>query len=184
MTTKNSKEQKWNSYNEKAKPQLLELFEYCQSGNKICPSPQHWNKIYHNYSWHTDRHKFTKYPPLKTPLILGAWNTSDLEKRQRFLTQIYWCYKNYFMGSIYNSVIKLADNDWHTGYYHEDEISVDLIRKEYTGWLGVKYHPEHDIHNHCANHYEEQKKVERAEKIYNDKNQILDNESITSIDSR
>ena len=184
MIIKNTKEKKWNSYNEKAKPQLLELLEYCQSENRICPTSKSWNKIYHNYSWHTDRYKFTKYPPLKVPLILGSWNTSDLEKRQRFLTQIYWCYKNYFMGSIYNSVIKLADNDWHTGYYHEDEISVDLIRKEYTGWLGVKYHPEHDIHNHCANHYEEQKKVERAEKIYNDKNQILDNESITSIDSR
>jgi hypothetical protein len=184
MTTKNSKEQKWNSYNEKAKPQLLELFKYCQSGNKICPSPQHWNKIYHNYSWHTDRHKFTKYSPLKAPLILDAWNTSNLEKRQRFLTQIYWCYKNYFIGTMYTKIMELTNDDWHLEHYSEDKISLDLIRKEYTGWLGVKYYPEHNIHNHCANHNEEQKKVERAEKIYNDKNQILDNESITSIDSR
>ena len=125
---------------EKAKLQLLELLNYCQSNGRICPSPQHWNKIYHVYSWHTDKHKFTKYPPFKIPLIVGAWNTSDIEKRQRLLTQIYWCYKNYFMGSMYNQIMKLTEDNWHKSQ-SETKLSLALIKKEYAKWLGVAYYP-------------------------------------------
>lgn len=80
MTPDEREAYKWRCYDKTARPKLLELFEYCQIDDRICPLPRQWNKIYHDYSWHTDRHAFTKYPPLKAPLILGAWNASNIEK--------------------------------------------------------------------------------------------------------
>jgi len=184
MTPEEKKVYRWKCYDEKAWPQLLELIEYCQSDNRICPLPQHWNKIYHDYSWHTDRHKFTKFPPLKIPLILGAWNANDIDKRQRFLTQVYWCYENYFMGTMYDKIMRLTDDDWCLECFPEDKISLELIKKEYARWLGVNYHPEHNIWNHCTDHHEKQKKIQRAEEIYDERSHILDDESITSINKR
>ena len=129
MTPEEKKAYKWKCYDETAKPKLLELIKHCQNGGRICPLPQHWNKIYHAYSWHTDRHKFTKFPPLKIPLILGAWNANDIDKRQRFLTQVYWCYENYFMGAMYDKIMRLTDDDWCLECFPEDKISLELIRR-------------------------------------------------------
>ena len=137
---------------EKSKLQLLELLDYCQSNGRICPSPQYWNKIYHVYSWHTDKHKFTKYPPFKIPLIVGAWNASDIEKRQRFLTHIYWCYKNHFMDSMHTMIMKLTEDDWCYESCSEDAILLELVKKEYATWLGVNFHPKHEILRHCIIH--------------------------------
>jgi hypothetical protein len=145
MTSEEKKAYKWKCYDEKAKPQLLELIEYCQSNNRICPLPQHWNRIWETYSRYSNRSEFTEYPPFKIPLILGAWHASEIDKRKRLLTQIYWCYKNYFIGSMYDMIMKLNDDDWYPDYCSEDKISLELIKKEYAGWLGVKYHPEFNI---------------------------------------
>ena len=125
---------------EKSKLQLLELLVYCQSNGRICPWPKRWNPIWETYSRYSDRSEFTEYPPFKMPLILGAWHTSDIEKGQRFLTQIYWCYKNYFMGSMYNQIMKLTEDNWHKSQ-SETKLSLALIKKEYAKWLGVTYYP-------------------------------------------
>ncbi|WPE17131.1 hypothetical protein R5P06_03465 [Candidatus Thioglobus autotrophicus] len=52
------------------------------------------------------------------------------------------------MGSMYDSIIKTPADSWEFGYYDEDKISLELIKKEYARWLGVNYHPEHNIWNH------------------------------------
>jgi hypothetical protein len=73
---------------------------------------------------------------------------------------------------------------WEFGYYQEDKISLELIKKEYASWLGVNYHPEHNIWNHCADHHKRHKQVERAEEAYNNQEDILDDESVTLIGDR
>ena len=193
MTPEEKKAYRWKCYDKKARVQLLELIEHCQLGNRICPVPILWNKIYHNYSWFTDRREFTKYPPLKIPLILGGWNTSNIEKKQRLLAQIYWCYKNYFIGSIYKNIMKLPENCWHVGYNPEDNIPLEVIKKEYSTWLGINYYPEYSIWNYCENREEEykqrwkdeklmDKKIRIAERLYDEQNlDLLDDESITSV---
>ena len=180
---------RWQSYDEKAKPKLLELIKYCQSDNRIFPYT--WGKIYSDYAQFSDRHNFTEYPPFKVSLILGASLSPDILKRQRLLTQIYWCYRNMFIGSVYNTIMKTPIDDWEIGHYQEDKISLELIKKEYASWLGVKHHPEHNIWNHCTDHHKKQKQIQRAEEkihrakeIYDERNHILDDESITLIGAR
>jgi hypothetical protein len=182
MTPKEKTAYKWQRYYEKATPQLLELIEYCQEDNRIVPN--NWGLIGGRYMRFTHRDDFTGYPPYKIPLILGASNTPDLEKRYRFLTQIYWCYKNMFINLIYDNIMKNPAEAWEFGYYQEDKISLELIKKEYASWLGVNYHPEHNIWNHCTDHHKKQKQIQRAEEIYDERSHILDDESITSISSR
>lgn len=88
------------------------------------------------------------------------------------------------MGSLYSRVMKFDTTDWRNGSYSEDNISLDLIKKEYAGWLGVKCHPAHNIWNHCVNYYEKDRKVQMARALYENQSAILDDESITMIESR
>lgn len=128
---------KWKSYDEKARPQLLELLEYCQNENRICPMPIKWNRVVSGYMRYASQHKSTKYAPFLFPLVLSAWMSSDLDKRLRLLTQIYWCYKNYFIGSMYSAIMKLENDDWHKSSVDTSKIFLEDIRKEYAAWLGV-----------------------------------------------
>jgi len=134
MTPEEKKAYKWKCYDEKAKPKLLELIEYCQSNNRICPIPQYWSRIYSAYSRYAD----TNYPPFEVPLILAAWGASCDEKRKRFLTQIYWCYKNYFMGTMHAKIMKLEDDDWYKGNTSTPKVSLEDIKKEYASWSDVQ----------------------------------------------
>ena len=182
MTPEEKKAYKWRRYDETAKPKLLELIEYCQSDNRIFP--HNWSRIYSNYAQFSNRHAFTEYPPFKPPLILGASGASDIEKRPRLLTQIYWCYKNMFIGSMYDSIMKNPVNAWEFGQYNEDIIPLELIKKEYSTWLGLRCYPEYDIWNYCTNYAEKHKQIEKAKELYNNQEEILSDESITSIESR
>jgi hypothetical protein len=182
MKPEEKKAYRWKCYDETAKPKLLELIEYCQSDNRIFPYT--WGKIYNDYAQFSNRHSFTEYPPFRPSLILGASLSPDILKRQRLLTQIYWCYKNLFIGSVYDTIMKTPIDDWEIGRYQEDKISLELIKKEYASWLGVNYHPEHDIWNHCTDYDKKRKQIERAEEIYDNQEDILDDESTTSIKPR
>jgi len=138
MTSEEKKEYKWKCYDEKAKLQLLELVEYCQDNDRVCPMPLKWNRAVDGYMRYTSQHKFTKFPPFKFPLILSVWHyASDADKRLRLLTQIYWCYKNYSIGSMYSAIMKIEDDDWHKGVDTSDTILLADIKKEYANWLGV-----------------------------------------------
>jgi len=162
----------WESYYKKATPKLLELVKHCQKDNRITPNPNNWGLIGGRYMRMTRRDKFTVWPPYRIPLILGASSAPDIEKRLRLLTQIYWCYKNTFINRIYEDIMELSDDDWVKGYYQEDKISLELIKKEYSTWLGVNYYPEHNIWNHCTDHDKKRKQIERAEEIYNNQEDI------------
>ena len=181
MTPEEKKVYKWKCYDETAKPKLLELIEYCQSDNRIFP--HNWGAIYNNFMF-LYKYNSTKYSLPEKPLILGASSAPDIEKRQRLLTQIYWCYKNMFIDLIYDNIMKNPVEDWEFGIYQEDKISLESVKKEYASWLGVNYHPEHNIWNYCTNHDKNHKQIERAEEIYNNQEDVLDDESVTSIDSR
>jgi len=137
MTPEEKKAYKWECYDEIAKPLLLDLLEYCQNDNRICPMPIIWNKTVSSYMSCTRQDKFTKYPPFLFPLVLSAWMSSDSSKRLRFLTQIYWCYKNYFMSYVYSAVRNIEDNDWHKGNSNISKVFLVDIKKEYADWLGV-----------------------------------------------
>jgi len=182
MTPEEKIMHKWRCHYEKATPQLLEVIEYCQKDNRIVPHA--WRQIIGKYMKFTHRNKFTEYPPLKSSLILGASHAPDIEKRQRFLTQIYWCYKNMFMSSMFKDIMETSTEDWVVGYYQEDKISLELIKREYARWLNVNYYPEHNIYNYCTNHHKKHKKIETAEKLHDNQEGVLDDESTTFIGSR
>jgi hypothetical protein len=144
MTPKERLEYKQKRYDERqklAKSRLLELIEYCQSDGRISPISEQWMKI-HRILLPDDRGRVTRNPPLEHPLTYHPYGGyADSEKRLRFLTQIYWCYKVDVMGWMYDRIMKLTDDDWHyrdNRYtYPEEKISLTLIKKEYAGWLGV-----------------------------------------------
>jgi|APSaa5957512622_1039677.scaffolds.fasta_scaffold29346_1 hypothetical protein len=117
---------------------LVELIEYSQRGNRVCPLPECWNKIYHDYSWRTDTHDFGKLYPLRAPLLFDAWNTSSNEKRLRFLTQVYWCYKNNFIDSMYESIVNIAKDSWHIECCVTTPLPLNTIKKEYERWASLK----------------------------------------------
>ena len=125
---------RWQRYNSEAKPKLDELISFCQKDGRVFP--QEWPQIISQYSRYTSRTEFTKYPPLLPPLILAAAIASDEAKRLRFLTQIYWCYQNYFMGSCYSAIMKTNKDSWHFND-HPKPVTLTEIKKEYAGWLGV-----------------------------------------------
>ena len=113
---------------------LIYLVEYCQDEGRTYPKSEHWNKIYHNYSWYTNAQEFTKFPPLKAPLLIDAWNASEKDKRLRLLTQVYWCYSNNKINDLYSRIVNLEEEDWHCGDY-ENVIPLDLVKREYERWL-------------------------------------------------
>lgn len=181
MTPEEKKVYKWKCYDETAKPKLLELIEYCQSGNRIFP--HNWGAIYNNFMF-LYKCNSTKYFLPEKPLILSASIAPDIEKRQRLLTQIYWCYKNMFIDLIYDNIMKNPAEDWEFGVYQEDEISLELIKKEYASWLGLSFYPELSIWDYCTDFNKKQKQIETAEEIYKGRDRVLDDEGISKIGFR
>jgi len=134
----------WESYFAVADPKFEELFEYCQAQQRVVPND--WGLIMKPYYEFASKREFTKFPPLFTPLILAGSIASDNEKRKRLLTQIYWCYQNRFMQTVYSAIMQPKTDEWviFSPNLNEDEIhyvSLSEIKKEYASWLGVKtYH--------------------------------------------
>jgi len=136
----------WERYSFDATPKFEELFEYCQKHQRVIPFD--WGLIIQPYYRFASRIEFTNYPPLFPPLILGGSIASDNAKRKRLLTQIYWCYQNKFMGTIYSAIMKAKPEDWiiFTPNLNEDEIKyvcLSEVKKEYASWMGVKAYPDY-----------------------------------------
>lgn len=141
MTPDEKKAYTRKRYKESAKPKLLELIEYCQNNHKICPLPRDWNRICSHCMRYTRRCEFTKFPPFQLPLVLITWHySSDVDKRLRLLTQIYWCYKNFGMEFMYSDIMKLKDTNWHKVNIGFPKVSIKDIKKEYARWLGVNFY--------------------------------------------
>ena len=90
---------------------LEELKIYVKSNNRICPIPIKWLRMYELIQ----RHSVGKIKPNLMPLILGGWEASDDEKRDRLESQIEFSFKNSVLFSrISNYLLNLKDNDWYS----------------------------------------------------------------------
>ena len=95
--------------------EINKLFDYCISGNRVCPKPQLWNKL-----WQLLKNKKQVgscwQPPL--PLILAAWDTtSDKDKQLRLREHITWADMNGQIIEISDFLYRLNEDEW----YHEKE---------------------------------------------------------------
>jgi len=89
---------------------LEELKIYVKSNNRICPMPMKWLRMHEII----ERHSVGKTLPNLMPLILGGWDASDDEKRDRLESQIDFSFKNPILFSkISNYLLNLKDADWH-----------------------------------------------------------------------
>lgn len=78
---------------------------------RICPKPQPWNELYEILLNETKQKDGVRAPP--RPLILGAWwETSDEEKKARFMEQIAWADANGCLDKIH-PIISLSEDKWH-----------------------------------------------------------------------
>jgi len=82
------------------------LIKYCSDNNRVCPVPIKWQEV-------VDILKIEVGDPL-TPLILGGWESSDEEKKDRLNKQIEHAAKN---EKVYDELRKfilgLKDNEWY-----------------------------------------------------------------------
>lgn len=69
---------------------LDELKIYVKSNNRVCPKPIKWSRMHEIIQ----SHSAIKILPSLMPLILGGWDASDDEKRNRLELQIDFSFKN------------------------------------------------------------------------------------------
>ena len=91
--------------------ELEEILAFSQAEKRICPQPQSWNEL-----WETLPNKKRVgvgwEPPL--PLILIAWwNTTDLEKQNRFLSHIRWAANHGVLPKAITFIKSLTFEQWH-----------------------------------------------------------------------
>ena len=134
VSIKDRKSQNWERYLEESTPKFEELFDYCQQHQRVVPYD--WGSIMKPYYRFANHKEFSKHPPLFKPLILGASLAPENEKRKRLLTQIYWCYQNKFMGTVYSAIMKAKTDEWviFSPNLKEDEINyvtLSEVKKEY-----------------------------------------------------
>jgi hypothetical protein len=91
---------------------LKQLKIYVKSNNRICPKPLKWSRMYEIIQ----RNSASKILPNLMPLILGGWDASDDEKRNRLELQIDFSFKNSILFSrVSNYLLNLKDTDWYCG---------------------------------------------------------------------
>jgi hypothetical protein len=67
-----------------------QLLSFCSRDGRICPQPLQWNELYRMLP-ETKRVGSGREPA--PPLILAAWwETSDIEKRERFKQHLCWAH--------------------------------------------------------------------------------------------
>ena len=75
--------------------------------NRICPQPQHWNKLWEIIKSKTDE-------KISLPLILAAWwETSDDEKSERFKYHLKIAERLNAMNEVEMYIQSMNENDWH-----------------------------------------------------------------------
>jgi hypothetical protein len=91
--------------------ELEELLSLVQSERRVCPLPTKWNELWELLP---QRRRIGSgwEPPL--PLILDAWwHTSDVEKRNRFISHLHWAAEHGRLGAISGFVRSLTPDQWH-----------------------------------------------------------------------
>ena len=75
--------------------------------NRICPQPQHWNKLWEVIKSKTDE-------KISMPLILAAWwETSDDEKLERFKHHLKTAERLNVSKEVELYIHSMNENDWH-----------------------------------------------------------------------
>ena len=84
-----------------------ELIKYCSDNNRVCPIPIKWQEV-------LDILKIgVGNPGYLTPLILGGWDSTDEEKRDRVNKQIEYAASNPEMyKKLENFLLGLKDDQW------------------------------------------------------------------------
>jgi hypothetical protein len=125
---------------------LERLLQYTNSKGWGYPEGNAWAKIDIEIRRKTGGSNWS-LPKLRNPLILGGSMASPHQKEKRFVTQIYWTYKNSGYETMVRLILNLQDKEWR-GYDAENlsrdfsGFSIQDIEKEYASWQGVYfYHP-------------------------------------------
>lgn len=85
-----------------------DLIKYCSDNNRVCPKGQKWAEVGEIIKIKPGQ------PGYLTPLILGGWDSSDEEKRDRLKKQIeYACKDTAMFENLKNFILSLKDDDWH-----------------------------------------------------------------------
>lgn len=95
-------------------PRLLDLLDYCQKNNRVCPMPNQWNALYELLP-KKQRTDGGWEPSL--PLILAAWyDTPHLSKMLRLREHIEWAANHEKIDIISEYLYGLPEDEWlHTG---------------------------------------------------------------------
>jgi len=90
---------------------LPSLLEHVQANGRVCPLPDHWQRIWEMLP---DRRQVgASYDP-PPPLILGGWSySSNLDKILRLRTHIEWAARHGVLDTVGAALRALAENEWH-----------------------------------------------------------------------
>ena len=95
--------------------ELEESLAFSQAERRVCPQPQRWNELWELLP---ERKRVGAGWEPSLPLILGAWwHTSDVEKRERFLSHIRWASEHGELSKVAAFIKSLGPEQWH----HEGE---------------------------------------------------------------
>ena len=122
---------------------LEKLLEYASSKGFGHPTAEPWARIVSAIRRETGGSNWT-FPRLRNPLILGGSIASPHDKKERFVTQIYWAHMNGGYETIQRLILRLKDEDWD-GFDCVDNLNpipLSEIKQEYADWLGVSRYPE------------------------------------------
>lgn len=88
------------------------LWIYCSEFNRCVPKPDKWNTL-HSLLKNKIPLSSGGWKP-SSPLILAAWwETTDLEKQERFRQHIEWVRDNNQIEEIGQYLRRLKEEDWH-----------------------------------------------------------------------
>ena len=166
---------------------LEKLLEYVHSKGFGYPTAEPWARIVSAIRRETGGSNWT-FPRLRNPLILGGSIASPHDKKERFVTQIYWAHMNGGYETIQRLILRLKDEDWG-GFDCVDNLSpipLSEIKQEYADWLGVSRYPERRPYtlDELFPAERDERLRRRAEKYEVRLNRQMDDESVTSIGSR
>jgi hypothetical protein len=90
---------------------LIQLINRIYLNNLCCSMPQRWAELSNRiFSVRPLADSEARYPP---SLILGGWQSSDSEKRERLIAQLLYAYRRGSINEACDYLMSLADDDWY-----------------------------------------------------------------------
>lgn len=92
-------------------PTVTETLALASQNNRVCPLPQHWNRL---YDLLPERRRSGKGWEPALPLILAAWhNTPAMMKKLRLREHIEWAASHGALAQVHALLAALPENEWH-----------------------------------------------------------------------